>query len=307
VKKREIVVGARGSLLSVCQTESVIRLLRRKAPFFRFSFKKITTLGDRVKEWQRTDKGIFVKELEDSLLSGDIDMAVHSAKDLPTQIPYKLALAAVTKRLDPRDLLISREKTSGLLSLKLKSVVGTSSLRRKAQVLALRPDLAVEELRGNLDTRIRKLSEGLYDAIIVANAGVKRLGYKNLCAKPVDIKLMLPSVAQAALAIEARKNDPQVLRLVKKIDDPKTHICVLCERAFLRRTGAGCRMPVAAMAKIKGKEIYIEGLIISLDGKKQVRLSRKGSINKAQELGEALAGEILGKGGREILAEIENG
>jgi hydroxymethylbilane synthase len=306
VKKREIVVGARGSLLSVCQTESVIRLLKRKAPGFSFALKKITTLGDRVKEWQRTDKGIFVKELEDSLLSGDIDIAVHSAKDLPTQIPEELELAAVTGRLDPRDLLVSREKTAGLLSLKSRSVVGTSSLRRKAQVLALRPDLAVRELRGNLDTRIRKLSEGLYDAIIVANAGVKRLGYKNLCAKSVDTKLMLPSVAQAALAIEARKDDLQVLRLVKKLDDPKTHICILCERAFLRKTGAGCRMPVAAMAKIKGREIHIEGLIISLDGEKHVRLSRKGSVDKAEKIGEGLAEEVLEKGGREILAEIEN-
>jgi hydroxymethylbilane synthase len=307
VKKREIVVGARGSLLSVCQKESVIRLLEKKAPDLRFSFKKITTLGDRVKEWQRTDKGIFVKELEDSLLSGDIDIAVHSAKDLPTQIPEKLVLAAVTRRLDPRDLLISREKTPGLLSLKQKSVIGTSSLRRKAQLLALRQDFVVRELRGNLDTRIRKLSEGLYDAIVVADAGVKRLGYKSLCAKPVDTKFMLPSVAQAALAIEARKDDLEVLSLLKKIDDAKTRICVLCERAFLRRTGAGCRMPVAAMAKIKGRGIYIEGLIISLDGKKQVRLSRKASISKAEEIGEGLAEEVLEKGGREILAELENG
>jgi hydroxymethylbilane synthase len=306
VRKKEIIIGARGSLLSICQTENVIRFFKKKFPQYSFSLKKITTLGDKAKVWHRTDKGIFVKEIEDELMKGEIDMAVHSMKDLPTKIPSRLKLIAVTKRENPRDVLITKDNHD-LFSLKPSSVVGTSSLRRQAQILHHRPDLRIENLRGNLDTRIRKLKEGLYDAIVVAAAGLKRLGFKNIDAKFIPAKIMLPSCGQGALGIEVRNNDRFMQRLAKKINDRNSFICVSCERTFLRGTQAGCRMPVAAFARIKGRRINLSALIISLDGKKAVRLSKSTPITEALVLGKNLAAEALKKGGREILAEIENG
>ncbi len=307
MKKKEIIVGARGSLLSMAQTASVIRILERKAPRYKFVFRKITTLGDRVKQWERCDKGIFVKELEDALLSGQIDLAVHSVKDLPSQIPKGLSLAAITKRVEPRDVLITRKKNMGLSGLKAGAVVGTTSLRRRAQVLRVRPDLRVEDLRGNLDTRIRKLNSGLYDAIIVAAAGIKRLKCKFLKTWIIPETAMLPAAGQGALGIEIREGEGEIEKLVRSMDDLKTRLCVDCERSFLRHTGAGCRMPVAAFARIKGRRILLEAMLISLDGKRAVRLAREGKTPEAKLIGRKLAEEVLKNGGKEILREIENG
>ena len=305
MRKRKIIVGARGSLLSVAQTEGVIRFFQRRFPRYSFTLKKITTLGDKAKTWLRTDKGIFVKEIEDELLAGKIDMAVHSIKDLPSKIPSRLKLIAVTKRENPRDVLITKNNFD-LFSLKPGSVVGTSSLRRKAQILRHRPDLRIENLRGNLDTRIKKLNAGLYEAIAVAAAGLKRLGYKNIGARLISTKIMLPSCGQGALGIEVRGNDSFMQKLAKKINDRNSFICVSCERAFLRETGAGCRMPVAAFAKIRDRRINLSVMIISLDGKNAVRLSRSAPLSQALALGKSLAVEALEKGGREILAQIKN-
>jgi len=306
VKKKEIIVGARGSKLSLAQTESVIRFLKRKFPGYIFILKKITTLGDRVKEWQRTDKGIFVKEIEDELISGKIDLAVHSMKDLPSRIPSRLKLAAVTKRENPRDVLISKDNRD-LFILKAGCLIGTSSLRRRAQILRLRADLRIENLRGNLDTRIRKLHEGQYDAIVVAAAGLKRLKYKNIQARFLSPEIMLPSCGQGALGIEVRSNDRLMQRIAQKINDAKTSLCVASERAFLEATGAGCRMPVAAFARIRGQRINLSTMIISLDGKKAVCLSRNAHLSQALALGKSLAAEALEKGGRDILTAIKHG
>ena len=307
MKRKEIIVGARGSLLSMAQTALVIQILKKKAPRYKFIFRKITTLGDRVKQWKRTDKGIFVKELEDALLSGEIDLAVHSVKDLPSAIPVGLSLAAIAKRVEPRDILITGKKNLGLFGLKAKAVVGTTSLRRRAQILMVRPDLRVEDLRGNLDTRIRKLNSGFYDAIIVAAAGIKRLKCKFLKTWLIPETVMLPAAGQGALGIEIRQEDRQVKKLASKIDDLKTRFCVDCERSFLRYTGAGCRMPVAAFARIKGGKILLEAMLISLDGKRAVRLAREGKTSEAKLIGRKLAEEVLKNGGKEILREIENG
>lgn len=306
MRNKEIVIGARGSLLSICQTEAVISFFKKEFPQYTFSLKKITTLGDKAKVWQRTDKGIFVKEIEEELMSGKIDMAVHSMKDLPSKIPSRLKLIAVTKRENPKDVLITKDNYD-LFSLKPDSVVGTSSLRRLAQILHHRPDLRIENLRGNLDTRIRKLNGGLYDAIVVAAAGLKRLGYKNISAKFIPTEIMLPSCGQGALGIEVRSNDSFMQKLAKKINDWSSFICVSCERTFLRETGAGCQMPVAVFARIRARRINLSAMIISLNGKKAVRLSRSAPVSEALALGESLAAEVLEKGGREILAEIENG
>jgi hydroxymethylbilane synthase len=307
VKSKKIIVGARGSLLSAAQTASVIRSLQRKAPQHEFVFRKITTLGDRVKQWQRSDKGIFVKELEDALLTGQIDLAVHSVKDLPSRIPAKLSLAAITKREEPRDVLITKGKKTGLAALKAGTLIGTSSLRRKAQLLRLCRDLRVEDLRGNLDTRIRKLNSGDYQAIVVAAAGLKRLKYKFINTWIIPETIMLPAVGQGALGIEIRENDREIKKLVSLLDDPQTRLCVESERAFLRHTGAGCRMPVAAFATIKRARIYLEAMIISLDGRNSVRLAAEGNAAQAESIGRDLAKKILKNGGREILKEIDHG
>ena len=307
MKRKKIIVGARGSLLSAAQTASVIRSLQRKAPQHEFVFRKITTLGDRVKHWQRSDLGIFVKELEDALLAGQIDLAVHSVKDLPSRLPAKLSLAAITKREEPRDVLITRGKKTGLPALKAGTLIGTSSLRRKAQLLRFCQGLRVEDLRGNLDTRIRKLNSGFYDAIVVAAAGLKRLKYKFINAWIIPETIMLPAVGQGALGIEIRQDDREIKRLVRQLDDPKTRICVESERAFLRHTGAGCRMPVAAFARIKGARIYLEAMIISLDGRNSVRLAAEGKASQAELIGRDLAKEVLENGGRGILQEIDHG
>ncbi len=306
MKRNEIIVGARGSLLSCAQTALVVRILKKKAPEYKFIFRKITTLGDRVKKWERDDKGIFVKELEDALLSGEIDLAVHSVKDLPSQITDALSLAAITKREEPRDVLITKGKNSGLSGLKPKAVIGTTSLRRKAQILKFRRDLRVEDLRGNLDTRINKLNSGLYDAIVVAAAGLKRLKLKSLKTKIIPESVMLPSAGQGALGIEIRAGDKEIKKLVSKIDDRESRIRVECERSFLRYTGAGCRMPVAAFAEIKAGKIHVEGMIISLRGEKTIRLSLEGKISEGKTLGKKLAENVLKSGGKEILEGLEN-
>jgi hydroxymethylbilane synthase len=307
VKKNRVIAGARGSLLSMAQSAGVIAQLKAKSPGTEFVFRKITTLGDTAKKWLRSDTGIFVKELEDALLSGKIDLAVHSVKDLPSRIPPDFNLAAILKREEPRDILIVKTKNKGLSGLKPGAVVGTCSLRRKAQVLRIRPDLKVEDLRGNLDTRIRKLKAGLYDAIIVAAAGVKRLGFKDLAARKIPEDVMLPAAGQGALGIEIRKGDSRIEELVIKLNDLRTRSCVEAERSFLARTGAGCRMPVAAFAQVKLNKIILEGIIISLDGTKIARASLEGKLSDAEIIGRLVAEMALKKGGKEILREIENG
>jgi len=304
VKKRIITVGARGSLLSVAQTEGVIRSLKLRFPGYGFTLKRITTMGDTSKTWSRQDKGIFVKEIEEQLLGGGIDLAVHSIKDLPSQIPSGLILAGITKRLDPRDLLVSRDGAA-LGDLKPGALVGTSSLRRKAFLMIRRPDLRVSDLRGNLDTRLRKLNEGQYDAIIVAAAGIKRLGIRGLKAKKIPADRMLPACGQGALGIEVRSSDRQMVRLARSINCPRTYSCVCCEREFLRKVGGGCRLPIASFARIFKGGICLSVMIASLDGKRLVSLKKTVPVKKYLVLARELAKQALDKGARKILEDIE--
>lgn len=290
--------------MSVCQTQSVIRLLGKKTRGCRFKFMAITTLGDRVAQWQRTDTGIFVKELEDALIAGTIDMAVHSVKDLPSRVAPELSLGAILEREDPRDCLITRGRNAGIAGLRPGCIVGTTSLRRKAQLLHLRPDLVVRDLRGNLDTRIRKLRDGLFDAIIVAACGLKRLKVKGILARPIAPNVLLPACGQGALGIEIREKDARIRGLAAQLDHFRTRQCVSAERAFLRYTQAGCRMPVAAYATIKAGRLVIEGMVISLDGTTVVRRRVSGTALCAQELGRKLAQDVLRSGGKKILEEI---
>lgn len=301
--KRQIIVGARGSLLSIAQAQGIIRSLKREFPAHAFSLKKIITFGDRCKRWQRDDTGIFVKELEEALRAGNIDIAVHSMKDLPTQAPKGLSIAAVTKREDPRDCLISKEKVS-LARLKRGASVGTSSLRRRAQLLLRRPDLKIKDLRGNLDTRMQKLTEGELDAIIVAMAGVIRLGAfsSGFFIQPIPASLILPAPGQGALALEVRAGDKAMETLAKSLNHRESSLCVSCERAFLGELGGGCRLPVGAFAEIKKGWLHLRAIAADKDGKIIIRLSKKAPLKEAESLGKLLAYECLKRGGGQLVA-----
>lgn len=299
--KRKIIVGARASPLSLAQAKEVSALLKGKFPQHPFSLKKIVTSGDKHRNWQRQDIGIFVKEIEEALLTGKIDLAVHSLKDLPCTLPEGLELAAVTKRMDPRDCIIFRDTKTILSKLKKGAHIGTSSLRRKAQLLYWRPDLQVENLRGNLDTRIKKLKSGGFDAIVVALAGIKRLGLKNLFTQIIPTKLMLPAPGQGALGIEIRQDDTGIKALAERINDRKSFLCTSCERAFLEALGAGCRLPLGALAEIKDRQIHLQAVVLSSNGRRIIRLSRKGALKQAESLGRSLAKKVLEKGGRDIM------
>lgn len=302
-KQPKIILGGRASLLSVSQAKSVIKLLKKKYPRRRFVLRKITTLGDKIKRWKRLEKGIFVKEIEEALLEGKIDIAVHSVKDMPTVIPKGLKLEAVIKRDDPRDVLVVRQRI-GIFNLRKKSIVGTSSLRRAAQLLRWRPDLRIKNLRGNLDTRIRKLYHREFDAIVVAAAGIKRLGFKNLLLKYIPEKIMVPAAGQGAIGLEIKKGDKFIKGIVKKINNPEAFFCISCERAFLKEIGAGCRLPLGALAKIKNNKIHLDAAVISLDGKKMIRLNQEAPLKDAKNLGRRLAKAILKKGANEILKNV---
>ncbi len=304
-----ITIGARGSALSVIQAEGVIKALQYKFPRHTFCLKKITTLGDRTSQWQQADVGIFVKELEEALLRKEIDIAVHSLKDMPSALSSGLTLAAVPAREDPRDCVILKEKTT-LKKLKRNACIGTGSLRRSSQLLCVRPDVRIKPIRGNVDTRIKKLLSGEYDAIVVALAGLKRLGYsvtrkENIFIWPLSFSLMLPACGQGALGIEIRSNDTRILPMVREINDEKSFLCVSAERAFLREFGAGCRIPVGALARIKNNELHLEGMVASLDGKKIIRRKTTAALTYAEGLGKSLARKILKKADKEILKEIK--
>jgi hydroxymethylbilane synthase len=297
--RKKIIIGARGSLLSVAQAESVIKLLKSKFPSYSFCLKKITTSGDKKKNWQRFDVGIFVKEIEDALLCGKIDIAVHSMKDLPTQLPLGLKLAAAVKREDPRDCLISKDKIP-FTKLKIGACVGTSSLRRQVSLLRSRQDLRIKPLRGNLDTRIRKLEEGEFDAIVVAMAGLKRLGLKKkLFIQPIPPSIVLPAAGQGALALEIRSTDKLAQVLTQRVNDKKVFLCIFCERAFLREYGGGCQLPLGVLAEIRKNRLHLRVMAASIDGKKMIRLSRSAAINQGELLGKVLAKAMLKKGARQ--------
>lgn len=312
MKKQEIIVGARGSLLSITQAQGLIHALKRRLPRYTFLLKKITTYGDKAKDWQRLEVGIFVKELEDELLRKEIDIAVHSVKDLPSCLPKGLSLAAISRRQDPRDCLITRQKTA-FQKLKRNACVGTSSLRRAAQCLALRPDIQIKDLRGNVDTRIKKLLSGEYDAIIIALAGLMRLGYKAPLAyvgkepffiHPLPIRLMTPACGQGALGVEIRSDNQKMRFVAKAINDDKSFLCVQCERIFLKEFGAGCRIPLGALAKMKGRQITLSIMVARKDGKKIIRFSRHAGMHNAEALAKQAAREVFKGADKDILEGI---
>lgn len=306
MKKDTIVIGTRSSKLALWQADYVEAKLREKYPELHVVQKRMTTKGDRVLDAPLAKiggKGLFTKELEQSMLAGEIDLAVHSLKDMPTELPEGLVLAAVTERFDPGDAVVS-PRYQTLANLPQGAKVGTSSLRRRAQLLAKRPDLEIVSLRGNVNTRLKKLEEENFDAIILAVAGLKRLGFHDRITEILPREICLPAVGQGALAIEARADDEATLSLIAFLDAAATRAAARAERAFLARVEGGCQVPVGVYAEAADEALEMEAVIASIDGERLYRKKKAGSALDAEKIGRALAEELLAMGGKEILQEL---
>jgi len=302
-RRREIRIGTRGSLLALRQSEWVSEELRRACPDLTISLVRIRTKGDRFRDapfLELGEKGLFVKEIEESLLAGDVDLAVHSMKDLPTELPPGLCLGAITPREDPRDCLLSREGLS-LEELPLGAVVGTSSLRRGAQLKNFRPDLQIKPVRGNLDTRIRKLSTGAWDAILLAAAGLHRLGLQDLVAQYISLEICLPAAGQGALGLELKEGNRDLRTAIQVLNDEESASATLAERAFLRRLGGGCQVPIGVLGAVRSGKLHLQGMICTPDGKRVIRGDLDGPLEAAEGLGEGLADRLWPEA-RDILA-----
>lgn len=305
-RRSTLILGTRGSTLAMQQSQWVQARLQELDPDITVSLHRIHTSGDKILDVPLAKvggKGLFVKEIEDALLRGEIDLAVHSMKDVPTVLPAALEILCVPMREDPRDALISREN-QGFADLKSGARIGTSSLRRQAQLLSRRPDLHIAMLRGNLDTRLRKLREGKFDGIILAAAGLKRLGWIERITEYLPPDISLPAIGQGALAIEGRRDDAQVRTLVNKLNHAPTWTTVRAERALLHRLEGGCQVPIAAHAVLDGEQIRLDGLIASVDGTRVIRDHVEGPRSDAEGLGVRLAERLLEQGGDVILKNI---
>ena len=306
---RTVVLGTRGSLLALAQTQELLNQLRRLYPSLELVVKRIKTRGDQEDQTplpQIGGKGVFVKEIQDALLQGEVDLAVHSYKDLPTQTTPGLRLACITQRLDPRDALISRGGQPFSL-LPPGAMVGTSSPRRSCQLRALRPDLEIVDLRGNLDTRLRKVAQGVVEAAVVAAAGLLRLGWQDRITEYLPPNICLPAVGQGALAVEIREGDEEMAQRLSPLDHPPSRQAIAAERAFLDALGGGCNQPIAALGEVQGGRLNLWGMVASLDGRKVVKDRLEGQTASPQALGEALAQKLLAAGARELLgAGAEN-
>ena len=298
---KPIRIGTRASKLALWQSQFVADELKKKYPDLKFELVKIQTTGDKVLDVMLSKlggKGVFIKEIEVALLKNKIDLAVHSLKDVPNELGVEYKIAAVTKRADPFDAFVSN-KFNSLAELPHGAVVGTSSLRRAAQILNLYPHLRIENLRGNIDTRLKKLDAGNFDAIILAAAGLERLGYSERIKQKLNE--ILPAAGQGALAIEIRSKDPKIEELVKSINDDETAKAVRVERDFLRTIGGNCQTPVGVYAEIMDNKISILAAILALDGRSTVKDYATAPIEDVATFGKTFAERMLNKGGREIL------
>ncbi|MBQ3433534.1 MAG: hydroxymethylbilane synthase [Selenomonadaceae bacterium] len=300
---RKIKIGTRASRLALWQAEFVAAELRRFFPALEVELVKVHTTGDKILDAPLAKiggKGLFTKELEFQLAAGAIDLAVHSLKDVPNALPEGFKLAAITRRAQPFDAFVSNHFPT-FASLPMGSVVGTSSLRRAAQVLSLRPDLVIKNLRGNVETRLRKLDAGDFDAIILAAAGLERLGYSSRINELLTE--IIPAAGQGALAIETRADDDETFSLVQKLNDTATSAAVAIEREFLAEVGGSCQIPVGVFAAIDGEQVHVRALIASTDGQRLVKTSEVASLGEI-DLGKKIAARLLKAGGREILNAI---
>lgn len=304
---KRLKLGTRGSKLALWQAQAVAERLKECHPDLQVETVIVKTVGDKILDVALSrigDKGLFTKELEKALLDGTIDLAVHSLKDLPSQLGEELKLAAVMPRENPGDVLISRSGLA-LSDLPAGSVIGTSSLRRTAQLKAIRPDLKVIDIRGNVETRIKKMEEEKLDGIILAYAGVKRLGLEHWITQVLPYDIMLPATGQGTIAIETRDHDEQMDGLLEAVNDRKTFSEIQAERAFLSRLEGGCQVPMACLAECSGDTIQLQGLVSSLDGTQIIRDAINGTSQDPVQIGLNLAERILAAGAESILTSIQ--
>jgi hydroxymethylbilane synthase len=305
--KQKIIVGSRGSELALWQASFIKNELEKKNKNVALEIKIIKTKGDKILDVALSkigDRSLFTKELEIGLLNKKIDLAVHSLKDLQTEIPEGLKLAAVTKRHNVQDVLIARKKGTTIFNLPQGATVGTGSLRRKSQLLHLRPDLDIIDLRGNVPTRIKKFLESNWDAIILARAGVERLKLKKHISSIIKTAVILPAVGQGALGIETRADNKAVNNVIKSIHHEPTYKSILAERALLKALEGGCQVPIGAFAEVRQNGLYLDAIVGSLDGSLTFRKKARGSKANPERLGKTLAKDLLNAGAKSILNEI---
>jgi len=312
IMKNKIIIGTRGSALALWQAEWVKAKLEQLCPGLRVELNRIKTTGDKILDVplaQVGGKGLFVKEIEEALIEGKADIAVHSMKDVPTAFPCGLHLPVICEREDSRDAFISGMKDSRVKINKFDALphgakIGTSSLRRSCQLLNKKPDLQIKQLRGNLNTRLKKLDEGMFDAIILAVAGVRRLGWEDRITEILSYDLSLPAIGQGAVGIECRIEDDFLNSLISPLNHHETSICVRAERALLKHLEGGCQVPIAAHAAIQNNILTISGLVGSVAGDRIVRHCIQGSPVDPESLGVQLAVELIARGAEEILGEV---
>jgi hydroxymethylbilane synthase len=306
--KHELKIGTRASQLALYQANWVRKQLMDAFPDLQISLTKIKTTGDRIQDAPLAKiggKGLFVKEIEEALLKGRIDLAVHSIKDVPAELPAGLHLAAITEREDPRDVFISREGR-GLKDLAHGANIGTSSLRRQAQLLHFRRDLVMVPLRGNVETRLKKMTAMRLDGIVLASAGMKRMQFESAITETIPTEVSLPAVGQGALGIETRIGDPEVEEKIRILNHDGSSTAVCGERAFLKRLGGGCQVPIAGFGRVLGSTFELEGMVGRVDGTQVLRDRISGPAGEAESLGTRLAELLLNRGAAGILDEIYN-
>ncbi len=299
-----LTIGSRGSQLALWQARWIQARLTDLGEESRIEI--IRTTGDRITDVPLAKvgmKGLFTKEIEEALVRGDIDIAVHSMKDMPTEVPHGLTIAAIPEREDPRDAIVGVP----LAELREGASVGTSSLRRSAQLRALRPDLLIDSIRGNVDTRLRKLEDLQFDAIVLASAGLRRLGLEGRIAEVLEPEVMCPAVGQGALAVETRDDGGAAHQVCSRLDHAETRAAVTAERALLATLGGGCQVPIGAYARIIDGTLQIDAVVVSPEGDAIVRRGSSGPVSMAESIGTALGDELLAMGGREILEDVYGG
>ena len=305
--KQRIIIGTRGSKLALWQANHIASAIREEHPDALVVTKVIQTTGDRMQSMplsQIGGKGLFTKEIEEAMMAGEVDLAIHSLKDVPTELPEGLEIAVVTKRAHPGDAFISADFKS-VDDLPRGAKVGTSSLRRGAQLLHYRPDLEIIPLRGNVDTRLSKLDSDEFDAIVLAVSGLTRLGWESRITQVLPYEICLPAVGQGALGLEIRSDDEATCNMIAFLEDATTRYSIEAERSFLAHLDGSCQVPFGVHGKVKGGEVELEGAILSLDGKICVREKMSAPVNNAKELGIELAEKLAQAGGREILEALQ--
>ena len=299
-------IGTRGSALALAQSTHVKKCLEALSPGLQVELRIIKTTGDRMADASLASiggKGVFTKELEDALLSKTVDLAVHSLKDLPTELPSGLAVGAILEREDPRDCMVARFGEQ-LMELPRGAVIGTSSLRRQAQIRAIKKGIRLEDLRGNLDTRLAKVAAGAYSAVVVSYAGVRRLGRADEVTEVLSPEVILPAPGQGFVAIEIRAEDPETLKWVAQLNHGPGQQAATAERSFLAALGGGCRVPIAAYAREEAGQLILDGRVTSVDGKNDVKGTETGLPANAKKIGNALAQRLLNQGALEILETL---